>query len=385
MYRGLKEKFNSWAQALRENSAPVVWIPSSCFYAERIDLPEGIQVPDVESFLLLELEQVAPFPVESLYYGYILDHPQVPTQALLYATYVERVRALMGQDLSLAFYALPDFFAFLPWLHTQNMGRYIFNGHSLALLVFEKGSALPSKVYSTFFKDAPTQGELMAAQQSLKQRYGGACAQQVHTVAHFELLKDDTLACFFTDDIGVPSVRKTLAQLWQADARDALFREAEIRKRSLDHKLWHGLTAGAVSVACLLGLTFMGSLGQLYLKNREIFLKKETERVERIEENSNLLKRLDQFAAQELRPFKMLEVLNKDRPNTLYFVSAKAEDLVEMLVDGIARSVDEVNTYKENLERHEDLASVMLDNVSSSGGTVRFSMKTRFKEGFERT
>lgn len=385
----MKEKIQDWIQSLQEKTVPIAWVPGACFYSEAIELPEGIQPQDVESFLSLELEDKAPFPVDNLYFGYVLDSTTAPRHAFLYASYSERARQSATDDIGTAFYALPAFFPFLPWPHETAQAHFVLNAGNLSLMAFDATVSVPQHIWSLALKEDATQGDLMEAQKQLTalcdtRRY--PIDPELLELDNFHVQEDDSLACFRVGDkASAPWRTKTTTQLWQGDLRDVFFQREEIQKRSTDRKLWWGLLSGSGLAVVLLLVTLVMGGTQMWLTRKESFLREQSKRVAQIEDNDNLLRRLDQFSAQELRPFKMLDVLNEGRPDTLYFVSARAEDLIELSLEGNARSVDEVNIYKERLEGHEDLAQVNLESITSTGGAVRFSMRARFREGFERT
>ena len=83
-------------------------LPSEAFFCRFVDLPEGAQDADVSGFAQLQLESIAPFPVENLAWGYVREGRRI----LIYAATAERAGAGLERGIEPLWHAFP---AFLPF------------------------------------------------------------------------------------------------------------------------------------------------------------------------------------------------------------------------------------------------------------------------------
>jgi len=352
------------AKADRKIEEKVLVLPGHVFFIDRVELPEALESSEIDDFAELSLEGVAPFPIEQLSWGFL--HDLTASAIILYATPKERLRALGYSDLSTYKWVLPDF-ATLAGAHFPEARTVLLKGpDAVSSLHFPKGMGLPLQIESH-----PIENELSGNNPA-----GFALRLQTVEVNERELPAFRFEPLDEADEAS-PGHWQTIipaeSELWRADVRDAAFKQAERNKRHLS-LIASRMTVYAGLVAILLvlleGLLFAGNL---WLGTHQAKAASQAPEVARIEEKQSLTIKLEQVAQNQLRPIDILESLNQERPKGIHFTGTVAEGQNRVTVDGVAKSVNEFNAYKNQLV-NSGLFELVEEKSSTRGGTTTFEV-----------
>ena len=119
-------------------------LPGALFYTERIEIPAGVSSGEIESAIEMQLEANAPFPLDQLNFGVLLDNDA--GQAFVYAVLKDKLKELeLANDTSVA-----HFPCFLPFLEFKADKPCVLTGvaeNQLCLMVYDRAGMLPSETH----------------------------------------------------------------------------------------------------------------------------------------------------------------------------------------------------------------------------------------------
>lgn len=356
----------------------VVLVPGEAFYTTTFAIPSGMEPADLEAFVELSLEEVSPFPLDQLTWGF-LAHEDSP-HVLAYATPLSRLRQLGIANIEGPHHLLPSFAALFGHEVKQPVVEILRNGDSLTVLWREPGQSVPRKAASKLLREAEDPHKValrlclqMGAPKEL-------LANEVMEVSAIELdvhgrpifqIKGQS-----RQERHIPPWNGT--RIWQADVRDVVFSQAESSRRRRGERLWlglQGLTGGAV-ILLALQLVVWG-FGWWNTARAETVTGREEE-VARIENNHDLMLRLEQFAQEEMRPFDMMEIINQERSAPLHFERVSGTSRTQMRIDGEADSVQLVNRFVEKLLANANISAVDTERQISRRNRAEFTILVTF-------
>ncbi len=343
---------------------PIRWIQGGVFFCHLEELAPGLPEDEVASLAELTLEELSPFPVEQLAWGYLHDAER--SRLFIYAAFRDTLR-LRGESADGWVrdpYVLPDF---LPLLLREEMGaaqaRFFLSGETLSAALFRADEPYPGAVLCepVGLSDAAaevegdladpdadeeaaastevaevTQEMLEAAQARLFSQFDRRVYPPVPAITVLNGIDLDTkeggvvfkLGQFGRTDGKSPigddetfSLKSDNA-LWQADVRDADFKRRERSQRKLAGKLWVA-TQVAAALALLL-IVLEGSLLVFghFATQREVAQAEMQEEVDVLLTRKDNLSLMKQFSGRVFEPFQLLRVLHKPMPSDFYFQNA---------------------------------------------------------------
>lgn len=128
----------------------MVFCPGALFFTHVIDWPQGLEGADLAAFVALAIEELSPFALDSLAWGFCCDEAQ--RSIFLYAACLPRISAAEQEQWPLAEHVYP---AFLPLLG-QREGRQeaaaqarhelLLTSDEVLLLGYAAGSRWPNKI-----------------------------------------------------------------------------------------------------------------------------------------------------------------------------------------------------------------------------------------------
>ncbi len=343
--------------------SPVLTLPGYVFFVDRIELPTALEASELDDFAELSLEDLAPFPVEQLYWGYL--YSESANAILIYAAYRERVKALGYKDLEAYLWVLPDFATLWGNRFAEATTLQLEGEEGFSEIVFEADDPLPQKVVSwsgaTDAMQSPS--NLRLTLESIKVSEKGLAH------FHFQPVGDQD-----AEDLPEHCQRRSPEEddLWRADVRDPAFKKNERNSRKLTAWITRATGYAAIFAVFLVILEGALFLGELWIDSRESKIAAQAPEVRRIEDKQSLMNKLDQVAQNELRPIAMLEALNGPRPEGIYFTNAEIEDRNRIMVDGIANTIKELNTYMSALTASGQFEQARDQETNFSGGKTTF-------------
>ncbi|MEO0510991.1 MAG: PilN domain-containing protein [Verrucomicrobiota bacterium] len=322
----------------------ILVLPGQLFFVERVELPDGLEDQEVDDFAELSLEGLAPFPIEQLYWGF-LTSPNEPS-LLVYAAHKGRLKQEGFEELENYTWVLPDF-AIVAEAHFPEATNVLLNGENgTTRIELSKGEGLPKAIDSR-----PTKEELPPANQSAAELEISATAYE---------LSEQSLPTFTFEEAEKTSDEITghwrkltpgEASLWRADVRNSAYKIAEKNKRRLTKWATRATGYGAIFALVLILLEGFLLAGNFWMGMRTSKIAAQEPEVLRIEDKQSLMNKLDQVAQNELRPITILDALNNARPKGIYFTSTTTEGQNRITIDGIADTINELNSYTETLRK----------------------------------
>ena len=368
----------------------VLRLSGELFFTEIVSLPEEISPSEVSTFLELSIEAVAPFPVKDLKWGYLYDRKE--RTALVYAAYFRRVQKIAkAESLENAFHAVPDFASVFGLTFEHDTNVVLVGESSLNLLHFKANNSVFSvKKAETYHPEAPPTcvADLPSAWAALLEKSAGApplllCAREALSTEddgliyhHTELTQRSDKA----DPAPWSALRQNADVAWASDLRapDLKRQTRSLRKRER-------LLERAIAVAVIVAICFLFSQIGLFIFKTQVNKLEEQyaarqPRVVAIQERFNLMTTLEQISRNDLRPFDMLEALNRSRPSEIYFTRADAlaepENLI--VVEGLAGSVNSLNRYIDSLREGQLFELIGAPRTSTRQGRTQFRLTLEF-------
>ena len=366
----------------------VLLVPGEYFFSKSLDLPEGINEEDIARFAEFSLEDLSPFSIAQLGWGYL--HKPGSTKILLYAAYLERLRRAGYDDLDKFHHVYPSFITVLNRSATTPTAVSVAHGTTLSIVTLEAGCPVPNGIHSISLGVENADGEALKS--------GHVALIDSIDTSHYEVEKqiwlteelrvesDGSIDCHgkevrFDSESEPYSESLNIGEslLWDADIRSGAFITKERKEEGLTQKLWKATVVAGIAAALLLFLQIGYFATGIWIKTKERTVENQTTDVLMIEERDNLLQRIEQFAQQELKLFEILETMNIERPSDVYFTKAHADSFNELRIEGIGSNVETVNRYTDRLNQSPKIASVRT-RVASRQGKAPFTLTVTFQD-----
>ncbi len=353
----------------------VLLLPGYLFFTESIPLTAGVSPSEWQSLAELTLESLTPFAMEQLVWGYAAcTRSQTLT---VFAAYRERVKQAGYDNLEQYRQVYPDFLV----LHAADRDRstvfVLHQGDSVTAAGFAAHARVPRRIAASPVPAESDPQEIINQLASAFPDREFELAETWSGEVQPTVREDGTIA--FTHE-GTSLATVSGAMLWSADLRDVEFGLARKRQRQRDVVLWRTMLVAAGIAAALIVIEIIRGAGTVWIHLRESRIEQQSPVVSRIMSRSNRVNRLEQRATGRLRPFDTLDLLNRDRPATLYFTSADASEFNRYVIEGIARTVNEVNAYTEALRNSGYFESVILQINKTQSGQTTFTLQLFVRE-----
>ncbi len=366
----------------------VVFLPGHLFFVKALELPEGMQRSELNSFIEISLEEQAPFPLHQLFYGaYHLDDSN---RVLVYAAYYKRFTPGEKDLWDDADLVVPDFVSVFGLAPTQASICVLRQEGSVTIVYFDGENPVPAKIASRGFdpETAPEDerrmiDELIAGfelgsrrptvrffrREGEVTRHGGS--------VHFPVVAIEADG----RSASASSTEKSLLDrtvVSALDVREKAFLAEKRKAATRDAWLWRSV----VGIAALILLLGIGE-GLLYaagsmLASREELVEARTERVARIQEQLDLAQRMEELGENRLLPFEMLAILNEHRPSSMHFLSARTDGWNGLIANVVTSNTRDVNEYENALLNSGNFETVDIRNQQVRDGQTTFLLETTF-------
>ena len=385
----------------------ILLAPTDTFYSHRFEIPEDVAPADRRGAIALLLEGESPFPMEHLHWGFLFDAKA--NRAFVYAAPHARLAKLGMNNLEGFFHAFPGFVTILGDTFTRRTVRFVAENGSVAAVYFEPGESIPARVSARRVNDEFMSNEaVLATRAKLAKAVPGGEEWAVEegvfvgegifvegerriVCRHRRLLPTDNADADTTP--GEPGEDTPAATgeirerplaldhnaVWDADIRPPEWGAKTRKDRRTSRYIFKATVAAVYFLGFLLLLQgFHFGLG-LYNANRAERIAADQPRVQRINDTWALASRLTQSTEQDLAPFRMLELINGVRPESVYFTRVRATVYNELRIEGLANAVAPVNAYADRLNRLDYIGSAETV-VETREDRTRFDLVVRFSE-----
>ncbi len=363
----------------------VLLLPGHVFFARSVPLPPGMKPDELESFVEITLEQIAPFPVNQLFYGHYL--PEGAQSLFLYAAYRKKLAAHTGPVWDGAHLVVPAFaaaFARKP----DGDGVVLLTGDTeMTGILWKKGSDAPDKIVSRpLHPDEANPGE---ARRRLLEKLGaadgGIAVRELGQPSGGRLGKKGAHFYFPAGAAGGQPEEVELAGVdpLDLDVRDKAFLFFRRKNERQNRWMWNLL------LLLLFGLLAMGVMEiGLHFGGRQLEARQEridalVDRVARIEQELELATRLEELSGTRLLPFEMLSHINQIRPRSIHFTRAAAVRGNTIELDAQTRNPQDAERFEAALRRSEAITEVSPNPITprTVDGRTTFQVQLRFEEG----
>lgn len=364
-----------------------ILIPSDCFFVRELTVPEGTLPAEIQSFAQLQVESLAPFPIESLDWGYVTAGSTV----LVYAATMERVKSFALNGLDNIWNAFP---AFLPFAiqpaPTEDTVKLAIAANSASALFYKVGQSLPTRILSCRLTETTSlSGEdaILAARAEAVERLSlgdnPRLADGVDILDGVNDKSDDSISftvSHVSSDGQKTSVSFALSSdaLWNADIRGRLYADEHRVVRRRDSFIWRAFAAACVTTSILLVLTFglfaVKTTGAIY----RAIVRHHSAEVDLLQNKSDFASNLESVTEREMKPFSMLAVANAKRPADLYYEKVSATDWNVLHIEGGANRSDLIQGYIEELGRDPNVRDVRTIRTATTGGNSTFDIEVVF-------
>jgi len=373
-------KFNLFSEEHSSDAERVLLLPGYLFVVESIPLTGKLSHEELESLALLTLESITPFTIEQLHWGYVSDAGG--NHLLLFAAYRERAGKAGYGTLENFRQVYPDFLCLSntgnsqPATHILNgpegwvaasfepEARFPVHVAAIAHPVEDEGSSLPDEksrdrlIPEILFQDMDRE----------KYPVGKTVEGNVRT----RVVESGVIQ--FLAETG-ESVPLPPEQVWCADLRPLEFGEKIRKQRKRERILWKAVSFAAMAAIILLVLEGVHFAGERVNRIREDKIAAQAVKVAQLGSRNDLVNRLELRSTGRLRPFRTLEIMNRSRPETLYFTDIEAGDVNRFTIEGIASNPNEVNDYADSLRETDYFDSVIQQNRRVVSGQVNFTLQ----------
>jgi hypothetical protein len=366
----------------------VLLLPSHLFFVRSLALPAGIQPEEVASFVEVSLEQISPFNLAQLAYGYYL--PPESSRLLVFAAYRKKLEIYVDEVWEQADLVVPDLVSVLGLQHEGPTLLFLQSELEVTAIYWAAGGGVPDRVVSRLVNGGNAASSMEAVREDLRRKLGTlppglkTIVLQGSPVARF---RDRNLVFDLRQEGGAegPAADIPQSQTLALDVRDKAFLESSRKARRQNRWLWNGVLA---IVACFIALAvFEVALfaGRQMLQTRQERVRALQPEVARIMQEQQLAIRLEEISGDRLMPFEMLSLVNQHRPRSIHFTRVATAGLREILADAQTANHGDVETFRQNLERAPGVESVDIQNLRVRGGTSTFTLAlTVTREGLQR-
>lgn len=365
-------------------------VPGELFVCRNIPLPPDLPRAEIPTFAELSLEQVSPFALEQLGWGY-LCHPS-SGHLLLYAATFERLRQIGLERLEDDYQDFPSFITLFGRSFAEPTLLIQATPTTLTALRLAASDPVPTAILSRPLPEQALDSDerLLAERDALVRDFAaeGEAIQPGVIMLTGTRLADEELFrfshCVVLPDGPAESFEHTPPlngdDVWAADLRPADFARKTRSGRKKGRLAWFSLQwAGRFALLLLATQLFLWGWA-VWNGLRAGRASEQAPLAAQIESRQNLSETLRRFAQEEMKPFAMLEVINRGRPTNISFTKVEATAYNTLSVEAKGRNISEVNRYLSSLQSLPQVAEVQQGRTDSGAGGANVEFNVIFSD-----
>ena len=357
---------------------------SGCdYFTERVSFPEGLKGNELETALLTQLEGMSPFNSDQLSWGAFIDRDA--NQALIYAALTSTVER--KEDASEHFLnpLFPSFLPFLGYIAEKECILCAVNCDTLSLLVYDQPGGLPKEVHTVSSGGVEITPDLAERMQAdLLRDLPWIKLPTEDKIYYYESLKWNWKHQITTHsrESGGGIVELTLdrSQIYLADTRAQPVKRKAFGNSRLNLVLWL-TTAGSLALMVLiLLLSGIKWIWDGQIDKKMIRVESQQERVALIEAKNRNLAIFESGTSGRLQPLAMLDIINRHRPDGLFFSEVKAFEGNRIQIEGVAESngTELVNQFRDQMKSINVIKESNVDITRIAQGATYFRCLAEF-------
>lgn len=398
-------KLPQWIQQLSgsEESIEPDLVPGNWFVSRAFSVPEELKSKDVEEFAELSVEEISPFNLEQLYWGF--HYSEESNRVFIYAAFDQKLRAQMAES-ELYDYVFPDFVQTFGLKFDQSTLIFLIHESTLCGILLPTNDPVPQAVVGLTLNVEFSAEELDEAKQQVTRRIQEQVARLpertlANPVSSFDSVdvsdKIYTRNWDYQDSKSTPAIELVpyadgpgspwlvsipgSNRLWELDIRKAEAKEQLVKKHSWTLLLWRASVAVVLLFICLAFLE-IGLVALSKMNENELLVALELEpQAENVQQKADILAKINQVTNNQLLPFEMLDAINQLRPPSIYFTRLTAEDGNALQVEAISFDITAVKEYEEELNQVGFLSLVEISNNRVQNNRATFRLRVEFKQG----
>jgi len=391
-----------------EKESQIGWVPANVFFSKTIHLPEGVDGDEIASFTELEVEELSPFPLEQLVWGYFADTTQRVVYA--FATVKPRVAPILLEKWEDWIHIYPSFLSLIDVRVDVPTIKGLWHDNVVTLVYYDGRSPFPVVMEHALLTSAgerieadaggedavgtdATAGQLeqaLAAYAQLQNAFGIAdkhVEAGLLVVSEQSTTNHDVVVLNLQRFTAVDAAPEMLAPLtiakdsglWSAELRSSDYVEGRLKVIDFDKKLWKAYKFTALVALLMICMLVGNGVFALLVNAREDRYNAQMTASSAISEKIGYLESLKRFSGEQFRPRLIFEELNKYRPEEIYFKNLEARvEENRVNIQGIAQKVKEVNEYVEILLKTQRFQRESVRTDTGSQGDVKFNMRLSY-------
>lgn len=398
-------KLPQWIQQLSgsEESIDPVLVPGNWFVSRAFAVPEELKGREVEEFAELSVEEISPFNLDQLYWGYYFNEES--RRIFVYTAFDQKLRKDMA-DSDLFDYAFPDFAQTFGLKFEHATLIFLLHESTLSGILLPGKDPVPQAVVGITLDPEFSQEELEDARKRIIARVKKQVARLEEPTLANPIHEFDAVdihdAIYRRDrEFKQPRSKPVIqlipygdgpgapwhvplpggSRLWAMDIRKA--EDKALLQKKHGWSLWYWRASVIVLLLFLfLGLAEFGlvALAKLYEK-RQAVADDTAPRAEEVQQKADILAKINQITTNQLLPFEMLDAVNQFRPEDIYFTRFTAEDGNALQVEAISENATAVNAYQDQLRDLPYVQSVVISNNRVQNNRTTFRLRVVFKPG----
>ena len=361
----------------------VALLPDALFFTRAVPVTTGASAAEAAAQLELALEGISPFPLAQLYYGWYW----VPgaEHGLVFAAYRRRFTSEQTAEWEQVELVLPAFAAVLG-ANVEAATTIVLDSPDGLTAVHWSDPRVADRVVFRPLALESTEEERARVREELLREVGGSKKViAIESPISADVAASDREIVFRAGDF---ESRLPVAVAAAVDVRDKAELASLRKARRRDIGMWR-IALGSAALLLLLGageLALMG--GQAWLGVRERLYAVQKPRVDRIEKEDELTRRIDDLATKRLLPLEMVTQVvgeNNERiPSDIQFTRVQADQsigLYTLFIQGKTDNVAQVNAYEAALKNLPSVQNTQTKSFQVSGGRATFEIAVTFKPG----
>lgn len=398
-------KLPQWIQQLSgsEESIEPLLVPGNWFVTRAFAVPEELKAREVDEFAELSVEEISPFNLEQLNWGYY--YSEESNRAFVYTAYDQKLRRDLT-DSDLFDYAFPDFAQALGLRFESSTLLFLLHEATLCGILLPANDPVPQTVVGMTLEEEFSREDLEAAREQIIQRVRA----QVSRVGDATLAEpvNDFESVEVSDQVyhrnwdyeeakGKPMVElvpygedggearqvavPASSSLWAMDIRKA--DEKALLEKRHGWTVWYWRASVLVVFLFLfLGIAEVGIIALNKWYQKELAIAQEAEpRAEEVQQKADILAKINQITTNQLLPFEMLNAINAVRPEDIYFTRISAEGGNALQIEAVTLNSAEINGFINTLKETGLLSMVEMSNFRDQNNRGTFRLRVEFKPG----
>lgn len=396
----------------RNSQVSIGWAPANLFFQKTIYLPEGLENDTLDSFAELEMEQLSPFPLEQLAWGFFRD---LEARAIfLFAAVKPRLPETLLEHWDGYNHVYASFVHLIGIRRSEPTLIGLYHGDIVTGAYYDGESPFPTQMVHRHLPRLETEEEETDEEESEEEQKKAFANDLTLALNCFEEIKegfqqqkckiepglmsvvdvethhddvvvmriDHYLTPFTEPEHYDPVIVQKGEGLWASDLRQADFIEEEKRRRQLSMKLWVVFKSAGFAALIIFFLLLWNVGMNVLVSNREARMTEQSVDTFAIIDDETRLNKLKQFTSGEFRPFDILGTLNElriEKTPKVYFKSIEANSDNQVTIKAIAGSVPEANKFRDILrERKKSFPRVVISSFVTKKKQVEFSIQLNY-------